>query len=49
MTLITAAVLILVATSSVKGFAVMLRIGVIVSIFTAVVATRAMLILLAGF
>ncbi|MDX6548874.1 MAG: SecD/SecF fusion protein [Gaiellales bacterium] len=48
-TLITAAVLILVATSSVKGFAVMLLIGVITSIFTAVVATRAMLSLLAGF
>ena len=48
-TLITAAVLILVATSSVKGFAVMLGIGVIVSIFTAVVFTRAMLNLLAGF
>ncbi len=48
-TLITAVVLILVATSSVKGFAVMLLIGVIVSIFTAVVATRAMLSLLAGF
>src|SRR4051794_27775336 len=48
-TLITAAVLILVATSSVKGFAVMLALGVLVSIFTAVVATRAMLSLLAGF
>jgi SecD/SecF fusion protein len=48
-TLITAVVLILVATSSVKGFAVMLFIGVITSIFTAVVATRAMLSLLAGF
>jgi SecD/SecF fusion protein len=48
-TLITAVVLILVATSSVKGFAVMLLIGVITSIFTAVVATRAMLSLLAGF
>src|SRR6185436_18916625 len=47
--LITAAVLILVATSSVKGFAVMLALGVLVSIFTAVVATRAMLSLLAGF
>ncbi len=48
-TLITAVVLILVATSSVKGFAVMLLIGVVTSIFTAVVATRAMLSLLAGF
>src|SRR5262249_28189771 len=35
-TLITAVILILVATSSVKGFAVMLGIGVVVSIFTAV-------------
>ena len=48
-TLITAVVLILVATSSVKGFAVMLFIGVITSIFTAVVVTRSMLSLLAGF
>jgi SecD/SecF fusion protein len=48
-TLITAAVLILVATSSVKGFAIMLFVGVCTSIFTAVVATRAMLSLLAGF
>jgi SecD/SecF fusion protein len=48
-TLITAVVLILVATSSVKGFAVMLLIGVVTSIVTAVVATRAMLTLLSGF
>ena len=48
-TLITAAILILVATSSVKGFAIMLFIGVCASIFTAVVFTRAMLGLLAGF
>ena len=48
-TLITAVVLILVATSSVKGFAVMLLIGVVVSIFTAVVFTRAMLGLLSGY
>jgi SecD/SecF fusion protein len=47
-TLITAAILILVATSSVKGFAIMLFIGVCASIFTAVVFTRAMLGLLAG-
>src|SRR5207248_91099 len=47
-TLITAVILILVATSSVKGFAVMLGIGVVTSIFTAVVATRAMLGLLAN-
>jgi SecD/SecF fusion protein len=45
-TLITAVILILVTTSSVKGFAVMLGIGVVVSIFTAVVFTRAMLGLL---
>jgi len=48
-TLITAVILILSTTSSVKGFAIMLAIGVVVSIFTAVVATRAMLSLLAGF
>ena len=47
-TLITAVVLILVATSSVKGFAVMLLIGVLTSIFTAVVFTRAMLTLMSG-
>jgi SecD/SecF fusion protein len=48
-TLITAAILYVSTTSSVKGFALMLGIGVITSIFTAVVATRAMLSLLAGF
>ena len=48
-TLITAVVLYLSTTSSVKGFALMLLIGVITSIFTAVVATRAMLGMLAGF
>jgi len=48
-TLITAAILYISTTSSVKGFALMLLIGVITSIFTAVVATRAMLSLLAGF
>src|SRR4029079_11462695 len=37
------------ATSSVKGFALMLLIGVITSIFTAVVFTRAMLGVLSGF
>jgi SecD/SecF fusion protein len=47
-TLITAFVLYVSTTSSVKGFALMLLIGVITSIFTAVVATRAMLSLLAG-
>ena len=48
-TLITAAVLYASATSSVKGFALMLLIGVVTSIFTAVVATRAMLGTLSGF
>jgi SecD/SecF fusion protein len=42
-TLIAAGVLYAAATSSVKGFALMLLIGVVTSIFTAVVATRAML------
>ena len=48
-TLITAGVLYASSTSSVKGFALMLLIGVITSIFTAVVATRAMLGTLSGF
>ena len=48
-TLITAGVLYATATSSVKGFALMLLIGVITSIFTAVVATRAMLGVLGRF
>ena len=48
-TLITAGILYAAATSSVKGFALMLLIGVLTSIFTAVVATRAMLGLLSGF
>ncbi len=47
-TLIAAGVLYAAATSSVKGFALMLLIGVITSIFTAVVATRAMLGSLSG-
>jgi SecD/SecF fusion protein len=47
-TIITAVVLYLAATSSVKGFALMLLIGTLTSIFTAVVATRAMLTLMAG-
>ena len=47
-TLITAGVLYAAATSSVKGFALMLLIGVVTSIFTAVVATRAMLGALSG-
>jgi SecD/SecF fusion protein len=48
-TLIAAGVLYAAATSSVKGFALMLLIGVVTSIFTAVVATRAMLGVLSGF
>ncbi len=48
-TLIAAGVLYATATASVKGFALMLLIGVVTSIFTAVVFTRAMLGLLAGF
>jgi SecD/SecF fusion protein len=47
-TLIAAGVLYAAATSSVKGFALMLLIGVVTSIFTAVVATRAMLDGLSG-
>ena len=48
-TCITALVLFAVATASVKGFALMLLIGTVVSLVTAVAATRAMLGLLAGF
>jgi SecD/SecF fusion protein len=48
-TCITALVLFLVATAGVKGFALMLLIGTLISLITAVVATRAMLGLLAGF
>ena len=48
-TAITALVLFAVATAQVKGFALMLLIGTVISLFTAVVATRAMLGLLAGF
>ena len=48
-TAITAMVLFLVATAGVKGFALMLLIGTIISLITAVAATRAMLGLLAGF
>ena len=49
MTAITALVLFAVATAQVKGFALMLLIGTVISLVTAVVATRAMLGLLAGF
>src|SRR5256885_6711896 len=48
-TLITALVLFAVATAQVKGFALMLLIGTVISLVTAVGATRAMLGLLAGF
>jgi SecD/SecF fusion protein len=48
-TCITALILFAVATAEVKGFALMLLIGTVVSLFTAVAATRAMLGILAGF
>ncbi|HEY2327554.1 MAG TPA: protein translocase subunit SecD [Gaiellaceae bacterium] len=48
-TAITAMILFAVATAGVKGFALMLLIGTVVSLITAVAATRAMLGLLAGF
>src|SRR5512132_1213099 len=48
-TCITALVLFAVATAGVKGFALLLLIGVVLSLITAVAATRAMLGLLAGF
>ena len=48
-TLITALVLFAVATAGVKGFALMLILGTVISLITAVAATRAMLGLLSGF
>jgi SecD/SecF fusion protein len=48
-TAITAMVLFLVATAGVKGFALMLLIGTLMSLLTAVAATRAILGLLANF
>jgi len=48
-TAITALILFAVATAQVKGFALMLLIGTVISLATAVAATRAMLGLLAGF
>jgi SecD/SecF fusion protein len=48
-TAITALVLFAVATAQVKGFALMLLIGTVISLITAVGATRAMLGLLGGF
>jgi SecD/SecF fusion protein len=48
-TVITAMVIFLIAVADVKGFALMLLIGTIISLITAVAATRAMLGLLSGF
>jgi SecD/SecF fusion protein len=48
-TMITAAVLFMVATGGVKGFALMLLVGTLISMVTAVAATRALLGVLAGF
>jgi SecD/SecF fusion protein len=48
-TMITAFIIFAVATAGVKGFALMLLIGTVLSMFTAVAATRAMLGLLSGF
>jgi SecD/SecF fusion protein len=48
-TVITAMVLFAVASAEVKGFALMLMIGTLISLITAVAATRAMLGLLSGF
>jgi SecD/SecF fusion protein len=48
-TAITALVLFAVATANVRGFALMLLIGTVISLVTAVAATRAMLGMLAGF
>jgi SecD/SecF fusion protein len=48
-TMITALVLFIASTSGVKGFALMLLIGTLVSMVTAVGATRALLASLAGF
>jgi SecD/SecF fusion protein len=48
-TLITAAVLFIASQASVRGFALLLALGVLVSMFTAVAATRAMLGILGSF
>ncbi len=48
-TLITAGVLFVASQSSVKGFAFLLALGVLVSMFTSVVATRAILSVLSNF
>lgn len=47
-TLITAFILFTIASGSVKGFAVLLSIGVVLSMFTAIVITRALLGLISG-
>ncbi len=46
--LITAFILFALSTGSVRGFAVLLAIGVVLSMFTAIVVTRALLGLLSG-
>ena len=48
-TAITALVLFVLATAGVKGFALLLLVGIVISMIAAVFATRAMLGLLAGF
>src|SRR5581483_7672351 len=48
-TVITAMVIFLIAVADVKGFALMLLIGTLISLITAVAATRALLGLLSGF
>jgi SecD/SecF fusion protein len=48
-TMITAAVLFAVATGGVRGFALMLLLGTLISMVTAIAATRALLGVLAGF
>jgi SecD/SecF fusion protein len=48
-TMITAGVLFMVATGGVRGFALMLLLGTLISMFTAVLATRALLGVLARF
>ncbi len=48
-TVITAMIIFLIAVADVKGFALMLLIGTVISLITAVAATRAMLGLLSGF
>ncbi len=48
-TVITAMVIFLIAVADVKGFALMLLVGTVISLITAVAATRALLGLLSGF